>query len=57
MRRPGRWNEAVPVTPDESSPTFPEVSDTAADRALRRDLVLISTQRRMRHRGRRLRLV
>jgi hypothetical protein len=45
------------VTPDESTPTFPEVSDAAAERALRRDLVLLGAQRRMRRRGRRLRLV
>ncbi|NYJ06543.1 hypothetical protein [Petropleomorpha daqingensis] len=40
------------MTTDESDPTFPEPLD-ADERALRRDLVLLTRQHRRRRRGRR----
>jgi hypothetical protein len=45
--------EAGLVNPDESSPTFPGPLD-ADERALRRDLVLLTRQHRRRRRGRRV---
>ena len=41
------------MTPDESTPTFPDPVDPD-ERALRRDLLLLTAQRRPRRRGRRL---
>jgi hypothetical protein len=43
------------MTPHESTPTFPTIADRTAERALRRDLLLIEAQRRPRRRGRRRR--
>jgi hypothetical protein len=43
------------VIPDETSPTFPDPADADAERALRRDLVLLAAQRRLRRRDRGLR--
>jgi hypothetical protein len=51
MRPPGPVPDALLVIPDESSLTFPDPVDV--DRALRRDLVLLTAQRRARRRGRR----
>jgi hypothetical protein len=45
------WNEAVPVISYETSPTFPDVPcDDDDERALRRDLVLLTAQHRLRRR-------
>jgi len=40
------------MDPAETSPTFPDPLD-ADERALRRDLLLLTRQHRRRHRGRR----
>ena len=53
MRPPGPVPDALLVIPDESRLTFPVPADV--DRARLRDLVLLSSQRRARRRGRRLR--
>jgi hypothetical protein len=53
MYRPGTGPEAGTVSTDESSPTFPDPLD-ADERALRRDLVLLTRQHRRRRRGRRV---
>jgi hypothetical protein len=44
------WNEAVPVISYETSPTFPDVPCDDDERALRRDLVLLTAQHRLRRR-------
>jgi hypothetical protein len=47
--------EAVPVNTDQSSPTFPDPTEGDTERALRRDLVVLTAQRRARRRARHLR--
>jgi hypothetical protein len=43
----GSLAHAVPVTPDDSPPTFPDATE---ERAQRRDLVLLAASRRRRRR-------
>ena len=53
MYRPGPRPEAVLMDPDETTPTFPGPLDPD-ERALRRDLVLLTRQHRRRRPGRRV---
>lgn len=52
MYGPGAGIEAGAVIPEETHPTFPVPADAAAERALRRDLVLLTAQLRPRRRAR-----
>jgi hypothetical protein len=52
MYRPPPGPEAVLMNPDGTSPTLPDPLD-ADERALRRDLLLLTRQHRRRRRGRR----
>jgi hypothetical protein len=53
MYRPEQRPEAVLMDPDETTPTFPGPLDPD-ERALRRDLVLLTRQHRRRRPGRRI---